>query len=156
MGYRGWFTKVERDDLENFRGLIRKNPNAYGIYYTIDVAVDLRPFTKGLWVAWTGDGDGSVNQDMPNWVRDPQRTIFLDDVLTLHPDWRKDPGRYGRCDFRVTAGGLSLAEGKSIWPRQPEEAQYVEDWFCTADDWEKAHEAEKNSQMTDVSAVPGE
>jgi hypothetical protein len=134
MGYRGWFTQVNPENLAEFRDDIRRNPNAYGLYYVIDIAADIQIFRKGFWAAWAGDGDGSLSRDMPGkYLKD---TVYLDDVLEKYPDWRADPDRYGRCDFHVTAGGLSLAEGTpdKYPPWQTPEIPDLEDWFLWAEE----------------------
>jgi hypothetical protein len=54
-------TRVEPDGVPASRELVRSNPNAYGVYYTIDMGFAGPPFPEpGLYVAWAGDGDGSL------------------------------------------------------------------------------------------------
>lgn len=149
MGYRGWFTQVSPEKLAEFRDDIRRNPNAYGIYYVIDIAADIQLFRKGLWAAWSGDGDGSLSRDMPRkYLRD---TVYLDDVLEKYPDWRADPGRYGRCDHHVTAGGLSLAEGTpdKYPPSHKPVIPDLEDWFLWAEEFNALLDAGLNQPSID-------
>ena len=98
MGLRSWFTKVERPgEWVLLKKAICINPIANRVSYIIDIGEDTPGLLKGIWVAWSGDGNSSLIDYMPDMFID--RTLYLDAVLGQFPAFHygngpKDYGKY--------------------------------------------------------------
>jgi len=97
MGLRSWFTNVERPgEWDLLRKAISTNPIANRGSYIIDIGDDTPGLPKGIWVAWSGDGNSSLTEYMPDMFID--RTLYLDAVLDQFPAFHygNGPEDYGK------------------------------------------------------------
>jgi hypothetical protein len=94
MGLRSWLTPLqEPGDWDFFQRAIEINPDGYGVSYVLDVTEPIPGLSEGLWVAWSGDGSGSLTEYMPGKFIEASR--LLDNILETTPGF-KDPTKYGR------------------------------------------------------------
>jgi len=94
MGLRSWLTKV--DDVWDYVSLcaqVRHNPLAFGIFCRIKITEEC-PLERGVWVAWSGDGQSSLCEFMSPYFE--SRTRILDNVVDDCPDYNADPSQYGQ------------------------------------------------------------
>jgi hypothetical protein len=157
MAIRPWLTRIDGGEagLLGFVGLLRANPAAYGCQYVLDLHTHVwpTPLIPGRWVGWEDDGDPLTHvpggppdeiPHMPGWVR--ERTVAVDSLRNVVQATRGErPGHEivnGAVRWRVWAGGLSVAEGRSIFPRPPAECESAADWYCTGQEFDDADDAE--------------
>ena len=94
MGLRSWLTRVDSEkDVKLVKKYVEANPYAFGTDYWIKATKDAGILSNGIWVAWSGDGNISLNEYMPSFIA--EETLFLDDVTDELPEYNEDPHRYG-------------------------------------------------------------
>lgn len=97
MGLRSWLTPVASEaEAKRLKAAIRRNPDAYGVHYVIDVRQDVPLLPRGPVVAWSGDGNWSLTEHMP--AKYHGDTVLLDDLLEVFPAWHEGegPARFGK------------------------------------------------------------
>jgi hypothetical protein len=99
MGLRSWLTRSSRDEFNALASAVLANPRAHGLRYVIELTKDVPALDAAagdLIVAWSGDGTGSLIDDMP--PRYVAATRLLDDLLRDFPAWHRGrgPAKYGR------------------------------------------------------------
>jgi hypothetical protein len=93
MGLRSWLTKVDdNDEYQSLVSAIQHNPVAHGVAYTIAITKEC-PLTKGIWVAWSGDGNSLLELHMSPYIA--SKTKYLDDIIAECPEFGHDPNDFG-------------------------------------------------------------
>jgi hypothetical protein len=107
MGLRSWLTPIKDSgkDWDRFQELLKHNRLALDIDYVIEITADC-PLSKGLWVAWSGDTNASLDA-MGSYRR---RTRFLDDFLDEFPGFREPPN-FG---VMLTAETMAQREAREV------------------------------------------
>ena len=91
MGYRSWLTPIDsREQWECLQKALQDNRLAYGISYVIHADADVPLIGGKVVVAWAGDTNCSLYEEMPEAVHND--TLSLDNVLDAFPAWHQGDG----------------------------------------------------------------